>query len=242
MAFKFPSLRDIPTFKWSDLTEKEEIGKGSFGAVFAAKYASDGGSTVVIKKLLGVQEEDKRRFLKEAIILHGLKNKNIVGFKAFCDTPCSIMLEYLCFDFSPFQDGGHDKVNCLDDFLHYLDSENAVDEFPFHMKIASNISLGVAYLHDRGLAHRDLKPANILVSNNHYSGLQDSDELQRICMSEPIVCKLTDFGESRSEATQTATMCNTATNNVHRGSPVYMAPEIFSEDELATPATMDDLK
>ena len=80
-------MQDLPTFKWSDLSDKEEIGRGSFGSVFVAKYAptikdtGDGegiGSLVVIKKLLGTEEDDKRLFLKEAKILHGLKSTNAV--------------------------------------------------------------------------------------------------------------------------------------------------------------------
>ena len=35
-----PALQDLPTFKWSDLSDKEEIGRGSFGSVFVALNAS----------------------------------------------------------------------------------------------------------------------------------------------------------------------------------------------------------
>ena len=50
MAFKFPSLKrkkiqlsspvikDLPSVDWADLTDKEKIGRGSFGSVFVAKY------------------------------------------------------------------------------------------------------------------------------------------------------------------------------------------------------------
>ena len=55
MAFKFPSvkkkvdnpasliIKDLPSFQWSDLTDKEEIGRGSFGSVFMAKYPAANG-------------------------------------------------------------------------------------------------------------------------------------------------------------------------------------------------------
>ena len=119
------------------------------------------------------------------------------------------MLEYSCFDFLPF--GNSDRVNSLEDFLHYVDRHDAFDEFPFQQKIAKDISSGIAYLHEQGIAHRDLKPANVLMSNNHYSKLHDNEELHEVFMAEPIVCKLTDFGESRSLATQTSTICHTAT-------------------------------
>ena len=249
MAFKLPSLKltkraqsspalhDLPTFKWSDLSDNEEIGRGSFGSVFVAKYAptskdtGDGegiGGLVVIKKLLGTEEDDKRLFLKEAKILHGLKSTNVVQFKAFCEKPSAIMLEHVCFDFAPF--GLQEKAYSLDDYLHFIDACDAFKEFPFQNKIAQDICSGIMYLHDRDIAHRDLKPANILVSNSHYSGLDSEVEQRNVFDTEPIICKVTDFGESRSRATQTATICHTATRNVQRGSPAYMAPEIFKEE------------
>ena len=97
-------------------------------------------------------------------------------------------------------------------------------------------------MHEQGIANRDLKPANVLMSNNHYSKLHDSEELHEVFMAEPIVCKLTDFGESRSLATQTSTICHTATQNVQRGSPAYMAPEIFSANGLPSAASIKDMK
>ena len=90
MAFKFPSvkrkedesasllIKDLPSFNWSDLTDKEEIGRGSFGSVFVAIKCPANDDLVVIKKLLGTDEEDRRIFLKEAKLLHRLRNKNVV--------------------------------------------------------------------------------------------------------------------------------------------------------------------
>ena len=72
MAFKFPSIRkraddpapfiikDLPSFNWSDLTDKEEIGRGSFGSVFMARHPAANGDHVVIKKPLGTDEAARR--------------------------------------------------------------------------------------------------------------------------------------------------------------------------------------
>lgn len=51
--------------------------------------------------------------------------------------------------------------------------------------------------------------------------------LQELFAAEPIICKLADFGESRSAANQTAQLCRLATTNKARGTPVYRAPELF---------------
>lgn len=61
---------------------------------------------------------------------------------------------------------------------------------------------GLKYLHSQGIAHRDLKPANVLVGNSHYSSLAMED-MGTVFQDRPIICKLTDFGESRSQYAQT---------------------------------------
>ena len=87
-------------YSHEQLRDKEEaIGRGSYGLVFVARNNSE---KVVIKKLLGEDEKEKRLFLKEAKILHGNKSEHIVRFQAVCMEPCAMMLEYLFFDFAPF--------------------------------------------------------------------------------------------------------------------------------------------
>lgn len=65
MAFKIPFLdvqsftkgyfEGIPNFRWADLTEKEEIAKGSFGSVMKANYVRD-RKAVVVKRFFGEGE------------------------------------------------------------------------------------------------------------------------------------------------------------------------------------------
>ena len=77
-------------------------------------------------------------------------------------------------------------------------------------------------------------------SNQHYYHF-DTESLAEIFATTPIISKLTDFGESRSDVVQTATMCNQRTINICRGSPVYIAPEIFN-DSTQFSASRNDLK
>ena len=58
MAFKIPQLNcsfsagyfeGTPSFRWGELENNEEIGKGSFGSVVKAKYAPE-NRTVVVKR------------------------------------------------------------------------------------------------------------------------------------------------------------------------------------------------
>ena len=125
MAFKLPLLKGkynsdgsldchgLPLFAWEQVRDKgEAIGRGSYFLVIVVRNNSE---KVVIKKLLGEDEKEKRLFLKEAKILHGIKSEDNVKFKAVCMEPCAMMLEYLFFDFAPF--GGSEIVSSLDQFL-----------------------------------------------------------------------------------------------------------------------------
>lgn len=88
------------------------VGRGSHGLVFVARNNSE---KVVIKKLLGGDENKKLLFPKEAKILHGIKSEHKVKFKAVCMELFATMLEYLFFDFTPF--GSSEIVSSLDQFL-----------------------------------------------------------------------------------------------------------------------------
>ena len=60
--------------------------------------------------------------------------------------------------------------------------------------------------------------------------------------SRLVACKLTDFGESRSLLIQTQTVLASKTNNVDRGTVVYMAPELLLKKMALSIASIDDLK
>ncbi|KAJ8018471.1 putative serine/threonine-protein kinase gdt9 [Holothuria leucospilota] len=136
-------------------------------------------------------------------------------------------MDYVCFDFKPF--GQDTSVSSLKDFLKFVDRINYEGFEHFNHFIATDIANGLKYLHDQDVAHRDLKPDNVLVCNRHYSELSE-DERCKYWMSNPIVAKLTDFGESRATLVQTNTFLHSVTANVFRGTPVFMAPEVLQHD------------
>ena len=223
--------KGLETFLWQDLSQITEIGRGTFGSVLLASFNSEQKSTgekVVVKKLLlSSRSDEKQKFFKEARLLNCLSHKNITSFKKVCIEPPAIMMEFLAFEFKCFCAGGENKqVNNLQDFLGHLDENNAVEAFPamVFLKIAHDVADGLQYLHESNVFHRDLKTANVLVSNRHYCD-KDNDEMLASFNREPIVCKLSDFGESRSEEVQTQLLCSTKTSNVDRGTPSFMAPK-----------------
>jgi len=118
-------------------------------------------------------------------------------------------------------------VHSLDKLLKALLPGRFVGCGHLAYNVAVDVAVGLQFMHSRGIVHRDLKSANILVSNSHYADLCET-EVRRWWLVRPIVCKLTDFGESRSAGVKTRVhMTNTVTKNVTRGSPVYRAPEIY---------------
>lgn len=146
---------------------------------------------------------------------------------AVCQSLPAMMLELVYFDFSSF--GLQGSVFSLKEFIIFLTSEDGfMDSFlSLHMKIADDTARGLKYLHGRNIVHRDLKPANILVSNQMYCNMAGERVIRDAWKKEPIICKLVDFGESRGDMNQTATVCSMQTTNIDRGTPVYMPPKLL---------------
>ena len=107
-SFKLPSLTrkrrrgfEFPEFSWSSVKIREELGSGTFGTVYLADCTlGEMQRHVCVKKLKGESSDSKRRFEKEAGILHSVKgHRNISGYLRFCHEPYAMMMEYSCFNF-----------------------------------------------------------------------------------------------------------------------------------------------
>ena len=109
--------------------------------------------------------------------------------------------------------------------------------------IAKDISNGLVHLHSLGISHRDLKPANILVSNQHFNDMEN----ERLWESKPIICKLTDFGDSRSNMIHTKAMLKTTVvkrskvSDFERGTPAFRSPELLVPRKRPSSMGHDDL-
>ena len=235
---------DLPLFDFEKFSNKESIENGGYGAVFTADFHPHGVGNpavkLVVKKMLGEDLEDKKNFVKEARILQELEHPNIVHFEEICSTPLALVLEYVYFDFQPF--GINLKVSSLAEFVATLDSFNCegCDSPHIFSGICKDIATGLQYLHNNDIAHRDLKPVNVLVINQHYCKLSRV-KIGKAWKECPVVCKLTDFGESRSREVHTQSILKSQTNCVNHGTPVYMAPEILVDATRLAVATIEDM-
>jgi len=235
----------LPLFKWTDVKKLEDIGSGSYSDVAVYGYGAT-KQKVAVKTFKS--NVPKNLLEKEVKLLSGLDHCNVVKALAFsANNPNALMLQYCTFDMKPFTDDNV-KVSTLSELLLILDECDFAQFHGLQIHAASGLINGLAYLHGKGVVHRDLKPANVLVSNQDYVDLFDSnrDRFMQCWNDRPVTVKLTDFGESRSALIQTNSLVQTATTNAYRGSPAFMSPEIlaplYREDVHIGPISLEDMK
>ena len=79
------AIEGVPTFDIGRLQVNDRIGQGSFGEVFTTDFrfpSEHAAETVVVKKALGVlDDEEKKLFLKEVALLNKLNHSNVGGLR-----------------------------------------------------------------------------------------------------------------------------------------------------------------
>uniref|UniRef100_A0A7S3Z0N1 Protein kinase domain-containing protein n=1 Tax=Lotharella globosa TaxID=91324 RepID=A0A7S3Z0N1_9EUKA len=179
--------------KYSDLKFGSLLGKGNQGEVYRAKFRQ---TSVAVKKIdcRTVEPDIIDEFVQEVNIWHRLRNQFITKFMGVC-------LEYphLCIVTELVHRGS------LFGLLH---NDECALTWPRRLRIASDLSRGMNYLHnfdakDR-IIHRDLKSLNVLVTQEWRA-------------------KVADFGMTRFQDNKNVmTTC---------GTPLWMAPEIIRRKE-----------
>ncbi len=241
--------KEIKILNYRELNIQRQLGRGAYGTVYLVHCDEPEVTNPVVMKVMhesvAMGDVARKLFMKEAKLLAGLRHENIVQMYGICVNPLAIILEYVVFDFTPFK--RNVKVNTLDKALSEIaqmpKSEGCgIDRLI--PAIATDVTKGLLHLHQRDVAHRDMKPANILISNQHYNSLQDKQQMERIKAVRPVVCKLADFGESRSQMLQTNGLNDPSTKDIFRGTIPFMAPEILLPERAVKgkKLSLDDLK
>jgi serine/threonine protein kinase len=165
-----------------DIRVGKQIGKGAYGVVHEASWL---GYKLAVKI---VKSNNIHVLQKEVVILSKLRHPCIVLLVGFCvdDDRSMIVMERL--------DG---------DLRELIEKHGKNRPFPQHVAIdiISQIAVGMAYLHEKGIFHGDLKASNVLVT----------------CHGSHIQAKITDFGVSQSMQF-TNKQCETSVSGDHHPS------------------------
>ncbi len=175
------------------------LGRGGFGAVYAAEHTGTGQAIAIKVMVVGDGGSPDmgavRRFYKEAQVTAQLRHPNTVRVFDVGQTTTGalfIAMELL------HGDTLEERLVAQAEQGEVLGQWAAID-------MATAVLRSLAEAHGRGLVHRDLKPANIILSE--------------VSPDEDVIPKVLDFGIAR---TQDSSLTGQGTA---LGTPAYMSPE-----------------
>jgi serine/threonine protein kinase/formylglycine-generating enzyme required for sulfatase activity len=182
------------------------LGQGGMGVVYKARHAylkTLHAIKIILPDLVGNDPQLVTRFRQEALAAAAIRHQNVVN-----TTDYGVINGNIPFLVMEYVEG-----ESLHDLLareKRLDPEKAFD-------LISAICAGVGAAHHQGIVHRDLKPLNIMICKDRPS------------MSQAV--KILDFGLAKIKSGELLGSFIQAQTTGLMGSPYYMAPEQWSDDE-----------
>jgi serine/threonine protein kinase len=199
-----PSLLGEPTLDARYLLERR-LGQGGMGVVFQARHIflkTSHAIKVIIPDLVGNDPMLTTRFRQEALAAAAIRHQNIIAVTDFGVVRST--MPFLVMEFV--------KGRSLQDIMQKEGAMPPQRAFEFICAIAS----GVAAAHRQNIVHRDLKPLNIMVQDD-------------VPASEGV--KILDFGLAKIKSGELLGSFIQAQTSGLMGSPYYMAPEQWGDEE-----------
>src|SRR5690348_11626183 len=200
-----PTLIGEPTIDSRYLLERR-LGQGGMGAVFHARHIflkTQHAIKVILPDLVGNDPMLTTRFRQEALAAAAIRHPHIIAVTDF--------------------GVARGTMPCLEmEFLNgrslqrIMAQEGAMPP-QRAWEITSAIAPGVGAAHRQNLVHRDLRPLNIMIQN----GVPIAEGVQ-----------ILDFGLAKIKAGDLLGSFVQAQTSGLMGSPFYMAPEQWSDEEL----------
>jgi formylglycine-generating enzyme required for sulfatase activity/serine/threonine protein kinase len=199
-----PSLLGEPILDARYQLEKR-LGQGGMGVVFQARHIflkTSHAIKVILPDLVGNDPMLVTRFRQEALAAAAIRHQNIIAVTDF-----GVVRGTMPFLVMEFVNG-----KSLQDIL----AEEKVMPPQRALEFASAIGAGVAAAHRQNIVHRDLKPLNIMTQQG-----------------QPVAegLKILDFGLAKIKSGELLGSFIQAKTSGLMGSPFYMAPEQWSDDE-----------
>ncbi|KAF8019512.1 hypothetical protein BT93_G0252 [Corymbia citriodora subsp. variegata] len=149
----------MQTFTYQELQEatdgfREELGRGSFGAVYKGVLGSGDTNFVAVKVLATRTGESEKDFEREVSAIGQTNHKSLVQLLGYCNEGQHQLLVY------EFMSNG-----TLADFLFGASRPS----WYRRIEIVCGVARGLSYLHDdctRHIIHCDIKPQNILLDGS----------------------------------------------------------------------------
>ena len=199
-----PSLLGEPTLDARYLLERR-LGQGGMGVVFQARHIflkTSHAIKVILPDLVGNDPMLTTRFRQEALAAAAIRHPNIIAVTDFGVVRGT--MPFLVMEFV--------KGRSLQDIL----AKEGVMPPQRAWEYISAIASGVGAAHRQNIVHRDLKPLNIMVQDD-------------VPVAEGV--KILDFGLAKIKSGELLGSFVQAQTSGLMGSPFYMAPEQWSDEE-----------
>ena len=194
---------------------ERRLGQGGMGVVFQARHIflkTSHAIKVILPDLVGNDPMLVTRFRQEALAAAAIRHQNIISVTDF-----GVVRGTMPFLVMEFVSG-----KSLQEIL----AEEKVMAPERALEFACAIGAGVAAAHRQNIVHRDLKPLNIMTQ----AGQPVAEGL-----------KILDFGLAKIKSGELLGSFIQAKTSGLMGSPFYMAPEQWSDDEPDTRADIYSL-
>ena len=182
------------------------LGQGGMGVVYKARHAylkTSHAIKVILPDLVGNDPQLVTRFRQEALAAAAIRHQNVVGVSDY-----GVAMGTMPFLVMEFVEG--ESLHDLLEREGKLPPERALE-------LMSAIAAGVGAAHQQGIVHRDLKPLNVMICKDKPNA---SDAV-----------KILDFGLAKIKSGELLGSFIQAQTTGLMGSPYYMAPEQWADEE-----------
>lgn len=185
---------------------ESRLGQGGMGVVYKARHAylkTQLAIKIILPDLVGNDPQLVTRFRQEALAAAAIRHQNVVAV-----TDYGVIQGSIPFLVMEYVEG---------ESLHDLLAREKVLSPERALELMSAIAAGVGAAHHQGIVHRDLKPLNIMICHDKRN------------LSQAV--KILDFGLAKIKSGELLGSFIQAQTTGLMGSPYYMAPEQWADDE-----------